>query len=182
VCTFPRCPSFDLRRRRRRCGGAGFTDNGVRCRRQFFGELRGMAVNATEAQLTALLTAYAGQVKYAERNVVETAAATQTGDVPWNLDRIDARDGLDGSFTYTATGEGVTIYVIDTGVRITHEEFARADGEAGSRASYGYDYVDDDYNADDCDGCVSRRDTQKLLAPSCSMSVTVSRHARRSVN
>jgi subtilisin family serine protease len=154
----------------------------VRCRRQYLGQLRGMAVNATEAQLTALLTAYAGQVKYAERDGVATLAATQEGDVPWNLDRIDARDGLDGSFTYTATGEGVTIYVIDTGVRITHEEFAHADGSAGSRASYGYDFVDDDYNADDCHGCVCRRDTQKLLAPSYSMSVSVARHARRSVN
>ena len=139
----------------------------MRCKHRYLRELRGMAVTATEAQLTALLTAHGGQVLYAERDGVVTAAAAQTGDVPWNLDRIDARSGLDGSFSYTATGEGVTIYVIDTGVRITHEEFAHADGSAGSRASHGYDFVDSDPDADDCHGCVSRRETQKLLAPSC---------------
>jgi len=114
-----------------------------------------MAVTATEAQLTALLTAYAGQVKYAERDTVVRASASQTGDVPWNLDRIDARSGLDGSFSYTAIGEGVTIYVVDSGVRVTHVEFAHANGSAGSRASSGYDFVSNDPNADDCDGCAA---------------------------
>ena len=114
-----------------------------------------MAVTATEAQLTALLTAHGGQVLYAERDGVVTAAAAQTGDVPWNLDRIDARSGLDGSFSYTAIGEGVTIYVVDSGVRVTHVEFAHANGSAGSRASSGYDFVSNDPNADDCDGCAA---------------------------
>ena len=59
--------------------GAGFTDEGVRCKQWYLGELRGMAVTATETQLTALLTAYAGQVKYAERDTVVTASTTQTG-------------------------------------------------------------------------------------------------------
>ena len=73
--------------------------------------------------------------------------------MPWNLDRIDARTGLDDTFNYTATGEGTTVYVVDTGVRISHTEFAHANGTAGSRASYGYDFVDNDANADDCQGC-----------------------------
>ena len=73
--------------------------------------------------------------------------------MPWNLDRIDAHSGLDDTFNYTATGEGTTVYVVDTGVRISHTEFAHANGTAGSRASYGYDFVDNDANADDCHGC-----------------------------
>ncbi|WP_037633531.1 S8 family serine peptidase, partial [Streptomyces erythrochromogenes] len=42
-------------------------------------------------------------------------------------------------------GEGVTAYVIDTGVRITHQDF-------GGRASYGYDAIDNDNTAQDGHG------------------------------
>ena len=54
---------------------------------------------------------------------------------PWGLDRIDQRDlPLDQTYHYDHTGAGVTAYIIDTGMRITHEEFE-------GRASYGYDFV-----------------------------------------
>jgi subtilisin family serine protease len=144
-------PASTLRRRRR----AGFTDNGVRCKQQYLGELRGMAVTATEAQLVTLLTTYTSQVKYAERDGVVTVAdgSMSQPSAPWNLDRIDARDGLDDTFSYTTTGAGVTIYVIDTGVRVTHSEFAHADGSPGTRAYSAYDFVDRDYDAADCNGC-----------------------------
>lgn len=50
----------------------------------------------------------------------------------WGLDRIDNRDSLDSSFTFGgAVGSGVRIYVVDTGIRIDHEEF-------GGRATPGY--------------------------------------------
>lgn len=70
--------------------------------------------------------------------------ATQDNPPSWGLDRIDqAETAGDNAYTYPdSAGEGVTAYVIDTGVRITHEEFE-------GRASYGYDAVDDDDNADD---------------------------------
>lgn len=70
--------------------------------------------------------------------------ATQDNPPSWGLDRID-QTGTAGDNAYTypdSAGEGVTAYVIDTGVRITHEEFE-------GRASYGYDAVDDDDVADD---------------------------------
>ncbi|KAL1528129.1 hypothetical protein AB1Y20_009493 [Prymnesium parvum] len=54
-----------------------------------------------------------------------TKSRTIQADPPsWGLDRIDARYGLDNSYSYgAATGSGVTVYVLDTGVRISHVEF-----------------------------------------------------------
>jgi subtilisin family serine protease len=75
----------------------------------------------------------------------------------WNLDRIDQRDlPLDNQYNYGTqvdggVGDGVTIYVVDSGINIDHQEFKGPDG-VGSRAIYGYDFVDDDEEPGDCDG------------------------------
>ncbi|WIM95044.1 S8 family peptidase [Actinoplanes oblitus] len=73
------------------------------------------------------------------------SAGTQTSPA-WGLDRIDQRS-VAGSKSYTPTDDGSSVhaYVIDTGIRITHKEF-------GGRASYGYDFADDDRYAADCNG------------------------------
>ena len=64
----------------------------------------------------------------------------------WNLDRIDQRAlPLDDTYAPPARGAGVTAYVIDTGIWFTHPEFE-------DRATSGYDFVDDDPNARDCNG------------------------------
>ena len=39
----------------------------------------------------------------------------------------------------------MTAYVVDTGIRLTHKQF-------GKRAKSGYDFVDSDKNAKDCEG------------------------------
>ena len=75
---------------------------------------------------------------------------TTQSNATWGLDRIDQRErALSGTYTYTATGQGVTAYIIDTGIRISHSEFVSG---SVSRASYGYDSVDGDFTADDCHG------------------------------
>lgn len=59
------------------------------------------------------------------------------------------RIGRSATFTYTRAGSGVRIYILDTGVRITHNEFTL---RIGTRASYGWDFVNNDAIADDCNG------------------------------
>ncbi|MEU9985170.1 S8 family peptidase [Streptomyces sp. NPDC050856] len=73
--------------------------------------------------------------------------ATQTNPPSWGLDRIDQSAlPLNRSYTYPdQAGSGATIYVIDTGVRVSHSDF-------GGRAVNGYDAVDGDNVAQDGNG------------------------------
>ena len=81
-------------------------------------------------------------VAIAETDAVD---ANQTG-APWGLDRINQRNlPLNGVFSYTKTGAGVKVYIIDTGIRTSHTQF-------GGRASSGYDAVDGSLPAADCNG------------------------------
>lgn len=81
------------------------------------------------------------------QNRTFTVDATQPNPPSWGLDRIDQKTlPLNNSYTYPdSAGEGVTAYVIDTGVRISHSDF-------GGRASYGYDAIDNDNTAQDGHG------------------------------
>jgi subtilisin family serine protease len=112
--------------RRARTHGAGV-------HRQFSRALNGYTANlsATEARRLAADPA----VATVEQNQKVQLNATQN-NAPWGLDRIEqASRPLSGTYTYPdSAGSGVTAYVIDTGVRITHREIS-------GRASYGYDAV-----------------------------------------
>ena len=107
--------------------------------------LKGFAAQMSDAAAAAL--ANNPSVAYVEQDQVVHAITDELMDSngdPWGLDRIDATSGLNGKYSYTLTGSGVTAYIIDTGIRTTHSEF-------GGRASSGYDAVDGG-TADDCNG------------------------------
>lgn len=77
---------------------------------------------------------------------VRSALPTPT-PLPWGLDRIDQRRlPLDSSYAIGKSGgRGGWVYVLDSGIRKDHVEF-------GSRAFYGYDFVDSKKEAEDCNG------------------------------
>ncbi len=79
--------------------------------------------------------------------VDQTISLTNSqSNATWGLDRIDQRNlPLNSTYTYNNTGSGVNAYIIDTGIRRTHNEF-------GGRAFVGYDSIGDGRNSDDCNG------------------------------
>lgn len=105
--------------------------------------LNGFSVEMTEAQAEALRQDY--RVEFVEEDGLVTASTTQNNP-PWGLDRIDQRDRpLSAQYTYTPTGAGVHVYIIDTGIRRTHTQF-------GGRAVIGFDSIGDGQNTSDCHG------------------------------
>ena len=105
--------------------------------------LNGFSAVMTEAQAIAL--SQDSRVRFVEEDSVMEALVTQTNP-PWGLDRIGQRDlPLNQTYSFTTTGTGVTAYIIDTGIRRTHQQF-------GGRAVIGFDAIGDGQNTNDCNG------------------------------
>ncbi|MCL7375272.1 S8 family peptidase [Streptomyces sp. 35G-GA-8] len=126
-------------------GRSVVSEYGGTVKRTYTAALNGYAAELSPAQARRLAADPAVDQVFQDREV--HALATQTNPPSWGLDRIDqAALPLNNSFTYPdSAGEGSTVYVIDTGVRITHQDIA-------GRASNGYDAVDNDNVAQDGNG------------------------------
>jgi subtilisin family serine protease len=113
-------------------------------RHRYTAALRGFSVQATEA--AARRIAGDPAVAHVEQDHTVRLDSTQLNPPSWGLDRADQRNlPSDNSYTYpSSAGTGVHAYVIDTGIRMTHQDVT-------GRAVTGTDVIDGG-PADDCYG------------------------------
>ena len=105
--------------------------------------LKGFAARLSADQADALTND--PRVEYVEQDQVFHTLATQT-PATWGLDRVDQRDlPLNNTYTYNQTGQGVQAYIIDTGLRATHQQFT-------GRVGNGFTAINDGNGTNDCNG------------------------------
>ena len=81
-----------------------------------------------------------------EQDQLGAVAAVTQSSAPWSLDRVNQSTlPLDDTYSYTNTGLGVRVYILDTGIRTSHDEF-------GGRAMKSFDAVAAGAVAGDCIG------------------------------
>ncbi|CAG8970714.1 hypothetical protein HYALB_00001495 [Hymenoscyphus albidus] len=95
---------------------------------------RAMALEADDAMI--LDIAGCPEVNYVEADtVVQTSALVQQTNAPLGLERVSHKDvSTDGYVFDNSAGSGITVYIVDTGIRTTHSEFA-------GRATFGINTV-----------------------------------------
>ncbi|HLL53769.1 MAG TPA: S8 family serine peptidase [Myxococcaceae bacterium] len=105
--------------------------------------LKGFAVRMPAARVEALQKD--PRVLRVEENGYVQAVATQS-NATWGIDRVDQRAlPLSGTYVYNADGAGAHVYIVDTGVKLTHQEFT-------GRMGTGFDAVTSGGSANDCNG------------------------------
>jgi subtilisin family serine protease len=105
---------------------------GVSPRHVYTAVLNGFATTLNAGQLTALR--HNPNVDYVEQEQIGGVQVTQL-NATWGIDRIDQQNlPLSTTYTYNASGTGVRVYVIDSGIQSNHPQF-------GTRASNVYDYA-----------------------------------------
>ena len=90
--------------------------------------ISGFAADLTDAQVADLEAD--PQVAFVERDQIFRTTGNQSPTPSWGLDRIDqdvpgGDPRLDNSYTYpNSAGSGVEVYMFDTGINMTHTDFA----------------------------------------------------------
>ena len=115
----------------------------AKVKRTFNNVFKGLSATLNLKQLEALQ-------KNPKVELIEEDAAVSTTEIQlnatWGIDRIDQRAlPLNGQYSYAFTGATVRAYVIDTGVRASHQEFS-------GRVQTGFSAIDDGLGANDCNG------------------------------
>jgi len=119
------------------------TSHGVRAAFRYETALKGFAATLPAPALLALRQN--PRVDYIEQDQIAHAVGTQT-PATWGLDRIDQVSlPLNNTYNFNQTGTGVDAYILDTGIRVTHNEF-------GGRAVPGVDQITPGGNANDANG------------------------------
>jgi subtilisin family serine protease len=116
--------------------------HGGKVQRTYGSALDGFVVRASRAQARRIAADPA--VARVEADTLVYPAETRPYPI-WNLDRVDQRTSvLDDGYTFPdSAGAGVHVYVLDSGIRTSHQEF-------GGRATVGFDALDDGWNGQDC--------------------------------
>ncbi len=116
----------------------------VKAEQQYTTAVQGFSV-ANLSEDEALALADDPRVAYVQENGRIQLDATQT-NATWGLDRIDQLAlPLNQTYTYNADGTGVTAFIIDTGIRSTHQNF-------GGRVGTGFTSINDGQGTNDCQG------------------------------
>ncbi|KAF9942848.1 hypothetical protein BGZ67_009942 [Mortierella alpina] len=99
-----------------------------------YSAVSGFSVTVNQAALKELQAAE--EIEYIEQDAIVTMYDVQSSPPSWGLPRVSQRTPVkkDDYLYNDAAGEGVTAYVIDTGVYIEHSEFK-------GRASWGANFV-----------------------------------------
>ncbi|MFA1551538.1 S8 family peptidase [Actinomadura chokoriensis] len=106
--------------------------------KRFDGVLNGFAAKLSSDQLNELR--HDDRVAAIEQDQVVKANTTQKSPLPWGLDRIDQRSSkLSKSYYYKSSGSGVTAYIIDTGLDVTHSDFGGRASVAWAASRFGGD-------------------------------------------
>jgi aqualysin 1 len=147
IVVFKKSPENELLVQRMAAGDTlrtmGLTTQAASVQRVYTSALLGFAGNLQAQALNDLRND--ARVAYIEQDSEFKISATQNS-ATWGLDRIDQRAlPLSGSYTYNTSASGVHAYIIDTGIRATHNEFS-------GRMGAGYDAVTSGGNANDCNG------------------------------
>lgn len=112
--------------------------------------LNGFAANLTAEQVCAFKKR-SGALVELDDTVTASVVKTLSNSEPWGIDRIDQiSNKLDSNFNIDSSGSKVFVFVFDSGIRISHEQFMRNGSSIVSTT--GYDAIKDGYGLNDCAG------------------------------
>ncbi|KAL1608512.1 hypothetical protein SLS60_003454 [Paraconiothyrium brasiliense] len=109
--------------------------------RYSFGDFQGFVLDGVPTT-TGLMERTAGIESIEPNTQVYASALTTQSGAPWGLGRISHKQKGHTTYIYdTTAGAGTYAYVIDTGIRTTHQEF-------GGRAVWGANFAGDSIDTD----------------------------------
>jgi subtilisin family serine protease len=122
------------------------SEYGATVERRYTATLRGFNGRMSPAAAERLAADPAVELVQQDMYAENVLLGTQTPTPSWGIDRVDQRDlPLNNTYNFSNGGSNVRIYVVDTGIRVTHNDF-------GGRAAHGRDTVNNDNDVTDCNG------------------------------